>query len=278
MEHTERIYLAGVSWSGGFSSAWNSFITWVPRFIGFLAIVVIGWIVAKVIGKAVEKALRRVGFERVMQRAGVDRYLQRGKYDASKLVGKIVQYVLVLIVLQIAFGVFGSNPISRVIEGILAWIPRGLVAVAIVVVTAIIARGVRDLVANSLAGLSYGRVLANMAAVFILALGAIAALGQAGIATAITGPLLTAALATMAGVIIVGVGGGLIRPMQARWERMLDTAEREAGHMIGAANSGAMSPGAAGSPEAYAAGRSDAAQAAEEAARQARQNPPTSAM
>ncbi|GGI45582.1 hypothetical protein [Agromyces flavus] len=35
-------------------------------------------------------------------------------------------------------------------------------------------------------------------------------------------------LAAIAGVIIVGVGGGLIRPMQQRWERYLSKAEEEA--------------------------------------------------
>ena len=47
-------------------------------------------------------------------------------------------------------------------------------------------------------------------------------------ATTVTTPVLIAILATVAGVIIVGVGGGLIRPMQQRWEGYLTTAEREA--------------------------------------------------
>jgi hypothetical protein len=56
----------------------------------------------------------------------------------------------------------------------------------------------------------------------------IAALNQVGVATTVTTPVLIAILATVAGVIIVGVGGGLIRPMQQRWEGYLSTAEREA--------------------------------------------------
>ena len=78
-----------------------------------------------------------------------------------------------------------------------------------------------------------------------MGLGLIAALGQAGISTAITGPVLVAVLATIAGVIIVGVGGGMVRPMQQRWERMLDTAERDM-------------RGASGGIGAYRRGHSDA--------------------
>ena len=51
----------------------------------------------------------------------------------------------------------------------------------------------------------------------IMAFGIIAALGQVNIATAITGPVLIAVLATIGGVIVVGFGGGLIKPAQDRW-------------------------------------------------------------
>lgn len=282
MHHS--IYLASVDVTGGITSMWNTFTTWVPRFVGFLAILLIGWIIAKIIGKAVEAILRRLHFENVMERAGLSRMLENSKYDGSSLCGAIAKYVVLLLVLQVAFGVFGSNPINTVIRGILAWIPRGLVALAIVVVTALIARVVRDLVSSALSSLSYGRTLGNIAGACVVFLGVIAALGQAEIAFAITGPVLIAALAAVVGVIVVGVGGGMVRPMQARWERMLDTAERESRnvHANAVAGGGAtpMAPGASGSRpasagEAYAAGHSEASAAAEEAARRARQNPPS---
>ncbi|MEO5608189.1 MAG: hypothetical protein ABIQ61_03935, partial [Ornithinibacter sp.] len=75
--------------------------------------------------------------------------------------------------------------------------------------------------------LSYGKTLANIAAVFILGLGIIAALNQVGIATTVTTPVLIAVLATIGGILIVGVGGGLVKPMQSRWESYLTTAEEE---------------------------------------------------
>jgi len=284
MQHTQQVYLAGVDWTGGLSSMWNTFTDWVPKFVGFLAVLIIGWIVAKVIGRAVESVLRRVHFEQVMERAGMARALERSKYDAPKLVGMLAKYIIALIVLQLAFGALGSNPITNVLQGIINWIPRGVVALAIIVVVAMIARVCRDLVTNMLSSLSYGRTLGNLTALAIMALGVFAALGQAGIATSVTGPLLTAILATVAGVIIVGVGGGLVRPMQQRWERMLGAAEREAGNVVGAAQASGAGMGNVGmgsssmsgsrmasSGEAYTAGHSDAARAAEEEARRARE-------
>ncbi|PZT91767.1 MAG: hypothetical protein DI630_29105, partial [Gordonia sp. (in: high G+C Gram-positive bacteria)] len=65
-------------------------------------------------------------------------------------------------------------------------------------------------------------------AVFVLFLGVTAALNQIEVATTVTTPILIAVLAIIAGVIIVGAGGGLIKPMQQRWETMLNKVEEEA--------------------------------------------------
>ncbi len=115
------------------------------------------------------------------------------------------------------------------INGIVARLPRAIVACVIVVVAMAIARAVRDIVEGAPGQASYGKVLATAAWAFVVGLGVIAAPGQAGIATAITGPVLTAVLAMIAGVVIVGVGGGLVTPMRDRWERRPSAAEQETG-------------------------------------------------
>ncbi len=198
--------LASVNFSGGFSSAWNSIANFVPKFIGFLVILAIGWFIARILAKALDTVLRKVGFERMAERGGISKALAKSKYDTTALVCKVVYYALLLVTLQLGFGIFGTNALSS---------------------------------------LSYGNKLATAASVFILALGVFAALGQAGIATTVTGPVLLAVLGTIAGVLIVGVGGGLIQPMRQRWEGVLTAAEREA-------------RSASASINAYQAGRTDA--------------------
>ncbi len=214
------------------SDAWNDLLrtvaVFVPKLVAFLVILVIGLIVARLIGKAVDKILERVGFDRLVERGGIKRALAKSQYDASGIVGKLVYYALLLFVLQLAFGVFGPNPISDLLTGVIAFIPKAIVAIVIVVITAAIATAVRELISNTLGGLSYGKTLANVAAAFILGIGIIAALNQVGIATTVTTPILIAVLAAVVGVIVVGVGGGLIKPMQTRWESYLVKAEAEA--------------------------------------------------
>ncbi|QFZ16650.1 mechanosensitive ion channel family protein [Saccharothrix syringae] len=237
--------LAAVDLGQGVSDAWRAVITFVPRLVGFLLILLIGWFVAKALAKVVDKVLERVGFDRVVERGGVKQALARSEYDASDVIARLVYYAVLLITLQVAFGVWGPNPVSALLTGIVAWLPRAAVAVVIVVVAAAIAKAVKELVGSALGGLSYGRVVANAASIFIIGLGVIAALNQIGVATTVTTPVLITVLATLGGIAVIGVGGGLVRPMQQRWERWLSRAETEI-------------PQARAHAEAYRRGREDA--------------------
>lgn len=205
-----------------------SLVDFVPKALLFLLILIVGLIVAKLLSRALDKLLEKVGFDRLVERGGVKRALSQSKLDASDIIAKVVYYTLVLFVLQFAFGVFGPNPVSDLLEGIIGFLPRVIVAIIIVVVAAAIATGVKGLIQNTLGGLSYGKIIANIASIFILFLGVTAALNQVQIATTVTTPVLIAILATVGGVIVVGAGGGAIAPMRKRWEKWLDTAEEEA--------------------------------------------------
>lgn len=200
----------------------------LPKLFLFLIILVVGLLIAKGISKALNAVLERVGFDRAVERGGVKRAMANSTMDASDVVAKLIYYTLMLFVLQLAFGVFGPNAISDLIERVITFLPSLIVAIIIIVVASAIAAAVKTLIEGTLGGLSYGRTIANVASVFILFLGVVAALNQIGVATTVTLPVLIAILATVAGILIVGVGGGLVRPMQQRWEGYLTKAEEEA--------------------------------------------------
>lgn len=212
----------------GVEQAWTSFMTFMPKLLLAIAIFVIGYFVARLLEKLLNAVLERVGFDRLVERGGIKRALARTKYDASDLLAKIVFYAVLLLVLQFAFGVFGPNPISAILNQVIAYLPSIFAAVLIVIVASAIAAGVKDLLQAVLAGLSYGRMIANVAATFIVAVGIFAALNQLGIAPAIVNGLFYALLAIVAGSAIVAIGGGGIVPMRGQWERWMNRMEQEA--------------------------------------------------
>jgi hypothetical protein len=230
--------VAQVDLEGGLERAWTSIITFLPKLGGFLLILVIGYIVAKVIEKILDRILERVGFDRLVERGGVKRALERSKFDASDILARIAFYTAMLFVLQLAFGVFGPNPISDLIEGIIAFLPNLFVAILIIVITAAVATGVRTIVGATLGGLTYGRLLATVAAAGIWVVGITAALTQINVAEPIVTGLFYALLALVVGVGIVAIGGGGVQPMRDRWQRALNRLDQEAPQIRAEAQTG----------------------------------------
>lgn len=213
--------------TAGLGDAWSSVAAFIPKLIGFLAILVIGYFVAKLIQKVVDGVLERVGFDKAVERGGIKKALAKSKYDASSILAKLAFYVIFLFVLQLAFGVFGPNPISELITGVVAYLPKVFAAILIVVVASAIAAGVKEIVEASLGGLSYGRQLAFAASAAILVLGAFAALDQLQIAPTVVNTLFTGLVVLVVGSAVIAIGGGGIKPMQQYWQRATQRLEQE---------------------------------------------------
>ncbi|WP_203336061.1 mechanosensitive ion channel family protein [Nocardioides limicola] len=218
-----------IDWQTGFTNAWTQIANFVPKLAIFLVVLVIGILVSKAVSGALGKVMERLGFNTVLEKSGANRMLEGTQIKPIGLITKLVYYFLLLIFLQLALSAFGpTNPVSAIVNDIVAWLPSLFVAVVILVVVGAIANAVRDLMGAALAAVSYGALLTRITTVFIMALGVIAALNQIGVGATVTLPVLIAVLATIGGILVVGVGGGLVRPMTARWEGWLQTISSEA--------------------------------------------------
>ena len=215
-----------VDFQGGVSSAWSNVITFVPKLAAALVIILVGYLIAKVVASVLDKILERVGFDRAVERGGLKQALARSKYDPSDIVAKLAFWLLFLVSLQLAFGVFGPNPISDLLQGLIAYLPNVLVAIVLVVVAAAIAKAVTDLGSNLLSSVSGGQVMAKGAGIAVLVFGAFAALDQLQIAPRIVTGLWYALLAIVVGSAVVAIGGGGIKTMQRYWERAMTKAEK----------------------------------------------------
>jgi Conserved TM helix len=217
-------YLA-VDFQGGIEDAWSNVARFVPKLIAALLILAVGYIVAKAISRILNKILERVGFDRVVERGGLRQALARSKYDPSDILAKLVFWTIMLFVLQLAFGVFGPNPVSDLLRGLIAYLPNIFVAILIVVIAAAIAKAVTDLLSNLLGAVQGGQLIAKGAGIAILVFAAFAALDQLQIAPRIVTGLWYALLAALVGSVVVAVGGGGIQTMQRYWDRAAGRAE-----------------------------------------------------
>jgi hypothetical protein len=221
------VYIA-VDYQGGIENAWTNVAAFVPKLVAALLLLLVGWFVAKALASILNRVLERVGFDRVVERGGLRQALARSKYDPSDILAKVVYWTIMLFVLQLAFGVFGANPISDLLRGLIAYLPNIFVAILIIVIAAAVARAVTDLLTNLLSGMQGGQLIARGAGIAILVFAAFAALDQLQIAPRIVTGLWYAILAAVVGSVIVAVGGGGIRTMQRYWDQAAGRAEARA--------------------------------------------------
>ena len=206
----------------------TSVATFVPKLLGFLVILLVGYFIAKIVAKILDKVLERVGFDNAVEKGPIKQALSKSQYDASDIVSKLVFYAIFIPFLSAAVGTLGITALQRPLEQFIALIPQIIVAIILVVIGGVVAGAAKKLIEGALGGLSYGKVLSNGVSILVLLVFLKAALDQVGIATTVTGPILIAILATVGGILIVGVGGGLIKPMQSRLEQQLNKASDEA--------------------------------------------------
>lgn len=209
----------------GITDAWEHVATFVPKLLGFLAIVLIGYLIAKLLARIVDGVLGRVGFNTWVERGVLKQGLDRAGIDASDVLATVTFWAVFLIALQLGFGVFGPNPISDLLQGLIAYLPKVFVAIVILVIAAALAQVVTELLGAMLGAAPAGQWIARLAGVVILIFGIFAALNQLQIAPAIVNGLYYAILLAVVGAFIVAVGGGGIQTMRQYWERASASVE-----------------------------------------------------
>ncbi|AVP36179.1 mechanosensitive ion channel [Staphylococcus felis] len=143
--------------------ALNSIIGFIPNLISAIILLLVAWIIATIVKKIIVKGLGALGFEEWLQKKGlVDR--QKGKSDSEGLIktfGKLAYFLIFLLFLPAVFDALKmesvSNPIRSMMQSVLNFAPRILVAVIILVIGLFIAKMLGTLVKNLLQSLNVSR-------------------------------------------------------------------------------------------------------------------------
>jgi hypothetical protein len=183
----------------------------IPKLIGFAVILIIGWLVAAVLAKAVVVLLRSVKFNDLAQRAGLAGFVQNMgmRMDSVVLVGAVVRWFVRLIALVVAFDALGLPAVSEVLRQVLLWLPNVVVAVVILVIAGLAGNALGKLIRGAAAesGLRNADLLAKVATGLVIGFGVIVAISQLGIATVFVNALFVALVGAVA--LAAGLAFGL---------------------------------------------------------------------
>ncbi|TME48320.1 MAG: small-conductance mechanosensitive ion channel [Chloroflexi bacterium] len=224
------------------TGALMAFLSFIPALIGAMLLVLIGWWIAAIVARLVERLLNSVGFEHAAERTGISGFISRtgaGQVRASHVIAQLVKWFIRLIFLEMAAQARHLTAVTTLLNSIVLFIPNLVVALIIVLIGVLLAQFVGRLVRGSLtsAGMSNAGVLAAVVEYGIMGLAIVTALNQIGIASIIVTILfagVVGALALAAGLAF-GLGG---RETAAQiWERSYEGTQQAAKKLVQASAS-----------------------------------------
>ena len=228
------------------TAALSLFLAAIPRVIGFIVILIIGWLIAGALAAAVAALLRAVRFNDLAQRSGLSGFVHNMgvRTDAAGVLANIVKWFVRLIVLVVAFDALGLPAVSAVLQQFLLWIPNLVVAMIILVIAGLAANALGDLIrgATAQAGFDNPDLFATITRVAIWGFGIVVAVNQIGIAQTLVNTLfmgLVGALALAIGLAFALGGRDTAGQIVQSWyrrgqaaqpkiERAADNVERQA--------------------------------------------------
>jgi hypothetical protein len=219
---------AGEAFRASLAGALNTFLSAIPRVIGFALVLIVGWIISSLFARGVQALLHAVKFNDLARRSGFADFVQKMgvRNDSSGVIASIVKWFVRLITLVVAFDTLGLPAVSNVLQQLLLWLPNLVVALVVLVIGGLAANALSQLVRGTTAqaGFTNPDMLATVTKVAVWGFAIVVAVNQLGIATTLINTLLIGIVGafSIAFGLAFGLGG------RDRAAQMLDTMGRNA--------------------------------------------------
>lgn len=205
------------SWSNtvlaALAGSLSQFLEFLPKLVGAILIFVLGLLVASLIKTAVMRLLGMAQIEPFAERMGLSRVLRglNTEISTQEVLGEIIRWAIILVFLVPASEVLGLPQLSRLINGLVDYIPNVVVAMIILMIGAVLADIVGEIVGGTshALGTSTANVLAVTSKYAIIVFAVMIALSELGIAKDIINTLVMGlvGMIALAGGLAFGLGG-----------------------------------------------------------------------
>lgn len=190
---------------------WESVAGAAPNVIAALALLFVGHYAARLIAFAATRLLQKIGLDKLGDKAGLGDMAERGGFNmsASIVFGKILYWLIFLTFLISAADALGLARVSETINGFVAWLPKLIGGLLVLVIGLFAAQVVRSVVEAALGSINLGYEKAVGALVYgiIVIVVMSLAIGQLEVETALLNQVISILL--MAGAAAVALAMGL---------------------------------------------------------------------
>lgn len=162
----------------------DAFFEFVPNLIAFLAILVIGYFLAKILKGIVSKGLQKLGLDKQLHESEAGQYVERVSPGASPSsgIGRIVFYIVMVFVLSTAIGALQIPAVTDFMNDVLAYMPNVIAAIVIFVLAAAIAGAAGAAALKLMGDTPTGKLAGTVVPTLVMVIGVFMVLNQLKIA------------------------------------------------------------------------------------------------
>jgi hypothetical protein len=195
--------MAAVEISQSLQRAIDDLLGFLPRLLGFLVLLLIGYLVAKALQKVVSLALEKAGADRALRSGASGEVVTRvaPELSPSALIGRVVFWFVFLGALSIAISSLGIAALNDFLADVFAYLPNVVAAILIFIVAGAVAGFLGKLIARVLGDSPTGKLAATAVPALVMAIAVFMILNQLQIATAIV----TITYAAVMGALALGM-------------------------------------------------------------------------
>lgn len=187
----------------------NGVVTFIPRFIAGLVIILIGIIIASLLKQLILSFFKTIRVEATLRRYGVPE--MKEEYSWSVIFSEIVRWFVIILFLIPTADIWGLPRIGALLNELLLYLPNVFVAAVIALVGFVLAKLAHNLILASAKGISpdSSNAIAKVAQWAINVFVILVVLNQLGVAADLIRILFTGIVAmfAVAGGIAFGLGG-----------------------------------------------------------------------
>lgn len=195
-----------------FQNLWIGVVNFVPNLVIALIILILGWLIGALFGRAIWQVFKSLKVDDALRRAGLESFVRRGglELDSGAFVGALVKWFVILIFLVAALDVLGLSQVNFFLQDVvLGYLPRVLAAALVLLVAGVIGDVIGRVVvtAAKTADVKSAHFVGAIAKWAIWVFAILVALSQLGIATSFSQTLFTGVV--IAGSLALGLSFGL---------------------------------------------------------------------
>ncbi|MEM6965207.1 MAG: mechanosensitive ion channel domain-containing protein [Bacteroidota bacterium] len=163
------------------------FVAVIPNVVGAIVVFIVGYLLAKIIGSAVRKALKVIGVDKLGDKLNAIDIVQDNNVEIipSTIFSKFFYYVILLFVTVLATDVLKVQAVSDLMGDLVAYMPNVLVALILLGIGLLVADAIKGVVQSACESFNIpsAKLIGNVTFFLILIVVLVSALSQLGIET-----------------------------------------------------------------------------------------------